>query len=704
MQRLAISNFIAGRIASGSPGKSGSIPILIFFTFFFGTISQTLTAQDKARVDSLKLVLQVQLPAEQYPTLFALAVAYADKDNKQSFQYIDQANAVALMLGDTVKIVQSGRIKGQILRRLDRLDEAIALFTRLMPIARRNGLDNHYKIILNSLALAHTERAEYHKALEYHLQSLEMREKEGDKGQISVTLDNIGLVYYKLNDYIKAIEYFERSLELKAQADGDHADYIAIINLGYCYIGLQRYEKAREYFVEGLEVCGEDCPVSSLLDAELGLGLSHLHEGNLDQATIHLNRSYEMSVKADNKRIQGESLIRLSEVAMKERQYDSALVRLSKAEQLALSSGYVKSLIDVYRHLSNLYKNEHDFEKASYYQDKYIQLKDSIFSEGLIKNIASIQTRLEERENIKTIATQDEELTRQRNLNFAIIIIAVLATLLVFMLFRINIARRRANERLDREVKVATKDLQAANQLLAEVNKELDHFIYKTSHDIRGPLATLKGLCNVALTDVEDSTALKYLNKLDFTATQLDTLLRRLQKINQINHSVVQIREIDFSKIIDHVEILEARKGLPPRLSILRDIGGDIRYSSDQELVTLILENLIANAIKFHDTSDRVEPFVKVVIAQNDDNIVIRVIDNGIGIGEVDPEELFHIFARASERSASGGIGLYLSRRAAQKLGGKIDLHSTPEGFTEVIVTLPIDAIEAVVIESQASK
>ncbi|HYG04087.1 MAG TPA: HAMP domain-containing sensor histidine kinase, partial [Chryseosolibacter sp.] len=295
-----------------------------------------------------------------------------------------------------------------------------------------------------------------------------------------------------------------------------------------------------------------------------------------------------------------------------------------------------------------------------------------------------------ERENIKTIATQDEALARQRTLNISVAIIAILTGLLGFMLYRNNVARRRANERLDKEVQTATQDLQAANKLLGEVNKELDHFIYKTSHDIRGPLATLKGLCNVALTDVNDQTALTYLHKLDFTASQLDTLLRRLQKINQINNAPLHAHAIDFNEIVDYVELIEKRKGLPPRFKVIREIPRKITYTSDLELVTLIMENLIANAIKFHDTSDRVDPFVKVIVEAEESSIVVKVIDNGIGIGETHPEELFHIFARASERSLSGGIGLYLSRRATQKLGGHIDLHVTSEGFTEVVVTLPL--------------
>jgi signal transduction histidine kinase len=703
MDYTALSNFITGRLTGGFPRRSGSIPILIFLHLFLGTVSFTATSQHLDRIDSLKSILQKQSGSDEYATLLELTFAYVDKDNNQSLRFIDQANATAIALGDTAKIVKCGRIKGQLLRRLDRLDEAMAIFDKLLAVAKRNDLQKDYNLMLNSLALAYTDRGNYDKALEYHFQSLDIREREGNQDEISISLGNIGFVYYKLDDITKAIEYFERSLQLAKKSEDEPEPYARLlINLGHCYKTISDYDKANDYFESGLELCGNNCPFDLLIDGEYGLGATYIEQAKFAEAEVHFNQSYTMAVQADNKRFQAENLIHLSKIAMSRNEYDSAEQRLERAEVLAQRSGYLELLGRIYPEFVTLYKQRKDYERASHYQDRYIQLKDSLFSEGLIKKVATAQAKIEERENIKTIANKDEELARQRTLNLAFVVIAVLATLLVFMLYRSNSARRKANERLDNEVKAATKDLQAANQLLAEVNQELDHFIYKTSHDIRGPLATLKGLCNVALADVNDATALRYLNKLDFTASQLDTLLRRLQKINQINNAATQASAIDFEEIVNSVVLMERRKGFPKRLTIQRQIQQDIVYTSDIELVTLILENLIANAIKFYDASDRIDPFVKVTIGMEDAAVVIRVIDNGIGIGEVNPEELFHIFARASERSLSGGIGLYLSRRATQKLGGEIDLHSTPEGHTEVVVTLPIK--HNAVLESTAKQ
>jgi signal transduction histidine kinase len=670
-----------------SMGQSTKWLINIFLIFFFQI--NTIGAQDLKIVDSLKAALTTQSTTDQYETLVELTIQYVDRDNNTALGFIEQAYTAALLLADTAKIVRSGRIKGQLLRRLDRLDETREIFDKLLLIAKRNNLDNDRKVILNSLAVLYTDMANYDKALELNFQSLLIREAEGNKADISVSLGNIGRVYYKLNDYEKAIEYYERALQFKKEANETYHVDVTLINIGLCYNGLSQFDKALEYFKRGLKFCGENCPENIRMDGEYGLGVAYFSIYDFKEAKLYFNRSLALAKKGDNKRFQADNLYLLGRIAIKEGDYELAVQHLSTAEHLAQQAGYNKILIDVLRQFSLLYKEQQNYELASVYQDKYIQLKDSIFSEGLIKNLAAVQTKFEERENLKTIASKDEELWQQRQLNIAVATIAVLAALLVFMLIKSNRAKRKANERLDKEVQEATRDLRAAYKLLAEVNKELDHFIYKTSHDIRGPLASLKGLCNVALTDVEDPIALSYFGKIDFTATRLDTLLRRLQKINQINNAGLKKEQIDFDDLLNEVEMMERSKGFPERLSIKRELKEDIDFIADKELIYLILENLIDNAIKFYDHTKE-NPFVLIQILKQEDNIIISVIDNGIGIGQADPEELFQMFVRASERSVSGGIGLYLSRRATDKLGGEIHMRTTRDGFTEFYVMLPL--------------
>ena len=136
--------------------------------------------------------------------------------------------------------------------------------------------------------------------------------------------------------------------------------------------------------------------------------------------------------------------------------------------------------------------------------------------------------------------------------------------------------------------------------------------------------------------------------------------------------------------------MLEKKKGLPPELKINTDIDPTARIESDKELVRIVLENLIDNAIKFYNDSERVDSFMNIHISPvENDGVKVRVIDNGIGISESSPGKLFQMFSRASERSETGGIGLYITKTATEKIGGKVGLLTTPEGYTEFYVIFP---------------
>ena len=119
---------------------------------------------------------------------------------------------------------------------------------------------------------------------------------------------------------------------------------------------------------------------------------------------------------------------------------------------------------------------------------------------------------------------------------------------------------------LDQQVQDKTKELVDTNEQLTKVNEELDNFIYKTSHDIRGPLASLKGMVNLAIMDVKDDKALGYLEKLDLTAEKLNMVLTRLLIVNRINHAELKPETVHFEPIIQEILTLEVKKGVPAKV------------------------------------------------------------------------------------------------------------------------------------------
>ncbi len=685
---------------------------LIVTFVFCASIFFDAKSQDKRRIDSLMQALDnAGSDKEELDAKVSLAYEFFDTDKVRSLEYSSEAYVLAKQLGDSAQIVMAGRIKGQMLRRFDRLQESIDILTDILPIAKRNKYDEHYKKILNALALAYTFQANYDKALEYNFQSLVVRENEGDKAEMSIAMNNIGLIYYKLKNYESALKYYNQTLDLKAQV-GDELELEKIyINRALCFVHLKKFEEAIQDINKGLSLCGDRCDDQIKIQGKFGLGESSFWLGEIDRAENQFKESLNLALRTNDKRFQAENLIYLGLIDIQKKKYDEAINHLNKADSIASRSGYNQLLVDVYKQFSFVYSQTNDFRNATIYQDKYIRLTDSLFREDLVKNIAKVQTQYEERKNIATIASNEVLIKQQHNLNIAVAVIALLAGLLVLVLQfgnrnikRVNAKLSEAkeviqeknlelankNKELDYQVEKKTADLARANTSLKQVNDELDNFIYKTSHDIRGPLASLKGMCNVALMDVKDEVALDYLKKLDATAERLNTILTRLVIINQINNSKLSIERIDFKSIVSDVLLLERKKGVPQELLIIPQIDEDVSVESDKELVRIVLENLIDNAIKFYNDSDRVKSFVKIHITTTPNaGAKVRVIDNGIGISESSPGKLFQMFSRLSERSETGGIGLYITKTATEKIGGKVGLLTTPEGYTEFYVIFP---------------
>lgn len=698
-------------------------------------LSLTFKCYSQDRIlDSLKVELGLSSGLKKADILVELARANYFSNTQESLRYIDLALALSTDLNDRFRIVKSSRLRAQILRRLERLEESIKVFEDIYNAEKNNlgknkEVDRELMTVLNGLGNTYALLANYDKALEFHFQALILKEKEDDLSEISISLNNIGFVYFKLKDYEKALEYLLRSLNAKNKiSDSFDLDRL-YINIGMCNIHLNNFTDALNYINEGFKICGENCSDEIAIEGEFGLGVANFNLKEIDKARVHFMNSYTRAKANESKRWEAENLVYLARIDLIANRYQEAKSLLTEGESISSSLKYNQLVLDHYKEFANLYRITKDFENAAYYQSKYITLKDSLIGEELVKNIAKTQTQFEERENIKTIAQKDEALARQRMLNLAIGTIAFLAALLVFVLYHSNKVRRRVNARLsitntklgeanatieaqnkqlqsyndklEAEVKKATADLLVANTSLEKVNKELDNFIYKTSHDIRGPLASLKGMCNVALMDVKDQLALGYLQKLDETATKLNRILTRLLIINQINSAAIHPEPLDMDKVVDDVILLESKKGLPQGFQFKREIQRNMIFRSDDALIRIILENLIDNTIKFHNDSGRVIPFAHIKIFTAGPHMHIHVIDNGVGIALENPDRIFQMFTRASEKSGTGGLGLYLIKQAVTRLGGEVGLQLTAEGFTEFYATLPLEIPKELMRSSQ---
>ncbi|MFM9837695.1 MAG: tetratricopeptide repeat protein [Cyclobacteriaceae bacterium] len=649
---------------------------------------------------------------------------YNQVDYTIALDYAEQFDKLAKINGDSLKIVEGGKMIAYSLVDLGRNDEAIEILIRILGIAQRNvsqfpELKKQIKFILNNTGLCYTYRGNYDKALEYHYKSLQIREDEGDKKSICTALNNIGLVYFNLKDYKNAIDFYERAIFIKSEI-GDNSDLESIMtNVGLCHNRLGDYKIAIQYFNKAFGVCGNDCSESIKLEGYLGLGVAYFRRNNLEKAEDFLMKALIISRFQNNKLYQWSSLYQLSFVEESKGNGVLSLRYLNEAYGIAAKSDFVEPLIETYKQFVKIYSSESDYKNIAYYSEKYINLKDSIYSEDLIKNLAKVQTNYAERENIKTIKEKDQVLElrqalieRQRVQYIFIMAITLLVLGLGLVLLIANRRQQRAsaelanakvkieeqnrmlaiqNKELDARVKLRTAELSKSNKMLTEVNSELDNFLYKTSHDIRGPLVTLKGLCNLALIEAKEPSLRDILDKLDGQSDKMAKILSRLTAVGKVNQSNLAPVKINFKSILDGILKSEEANSLPKNVKVTYELGSNVSMISDAELVTNILENLIDNGIKFYNNSSRVDPFVHVIVKQESNHVMVKVEDNGIGILNAKPDEVFHMFMRASERSDTGGVGLYLSKICTDKLGGEIKLEQTSKDGSTFVIQFPLD-------------
>lgn len=688
-------------------------------------IATTAAAQSKEYLDSLEAKLETLKGAERFQICYDLAYDYWLTDRAKALHYGEEANKWALMSGDTLKITRGKLAYGNVLCGLERIDDAIRELEISLTLARRHQFRHEMKYILNVIARAYQARANYEKALEYYYQTLLIREEGGKPDEISIALTNIGVVLYKLGNYHESIKYFLRAIEMKRQFKIKHDLDLALVNIGSCYIYIGQYEQAKQVIAEGLAECRPNCRYSIIIDAHHALGKMFLRQFTADpenfqardSAEAHLMFSYNLSLESNYVLTQLDNLSRLGDLYLNANDIPRAFKVLNRADSLSATTSYNERKMDIYHGLAELYQKTADFEKASHYQRKFMALQDTLVRKKLHEIVAT-STNIHERENLQTIANKESIIQRQQSLNIAIIIIAILTALLLIVVYRNNRIKARVNAALseakaiielqnrqllnsniylDRELKERNADLEKANESLIKANDELDNFIYRTSHDIRGPLATLKGMCHVALLDVKDPLAQNYLQKLDLTADKMNMILTRLLVVNQIHASSIASQKINFEELVDEIVALQTKKGLPQNMSITKQIDQTIEFFSDREFIRIILENLIDNAVKFYNATEGVEPFVRVEITRQGATLLIRVIDNGIGIRNIQPGKIFQMFSRGSERSQTGGIGLYITKTAVEKLHGDITLDVTREGFTQFSVILPLSNIAVAV-------
>lgn len=256
--------------------------------------------------------------------------------------------------------------------------------------------------------------------------------------------------------------------------------------------------------------------------------------------------------------------------------------------------------------------------------------------------------------------------------------------------------------------KLAELEKDRLNSALAEKNREMENFLYITSHDLRGPLVNIQGfgqnllerLALVREKTLGEGTAcdpelkallaekipmdLKFIAE---SAAKMDRLIASLLRVSRLGRLEPRPEKLNVDALMDrtlsHISFRAEAEGA----EIER---GSLPYCfADRESVEQIFANLLENAIK-HRHPDR-KPVIKVTGRLAGGRAVYEFRDNGAGISDAERDKVWDIFYRADASSQGEGIGLSIVRTLAEKNGGGARMESEPGKGSVFTVELPAE-------------
>ncbi|MEJ7644619.1 MAG: ATP-binding protein [Chryseolinea sp.] len=246
--------------------------------------------------------------------------------------------------------------------------------------------------------------------------------------------------------------------------------------------------------------------------------------------------------------------------------------------------------------------------------------------------------------------------------------------------------RRHENVKISKEL-----ILKNQNEELKKLNRELDLFVYSTSHNLRAPLRSVLGLVNLSrheLADNNTSVLPQYFSMMEQSIAQLDDTLRLILDYSKSSRLDDESEVIEFEKLFDGIfSNLKFHNGPESILKVTTVHPGPV-FGCNKMRLSLIVLNILSNAIKYYDPSKK-QSFIKIEVFPSEEQAVIVIDDNGIGISTELQNRVFDMFYRATEKSDGSGLGLYIVKETLDRLGGSITLLSTPGAGTKFRITIP---------------
>jgi ligand-binding sensor domain-containing protein/signal transduction histidine kinase len=254
-----------------------------------------------------------------------------------------------------------------------------------------------------------------------------------------------------------------------------------------------------------------------------------------------------------------------------------------------------------------------------------------------------------------------------------------------------NFQLKESNALLEKKVQSRTKELHQAYQEMSRANKDLDHYIYRSAHDIKGPIARILGLSQLGKLEgyISPQIGLTYLDKIEDCSRELDRMLTKIVQTHELKTKLLHIEEVDLYSLVWSILMDISSSEDISGLQLTTDLTVDKMYT-DTLLLKTMLRNVILNAVQYRDKKKR-NSYVRVATKIEGDKVIFTVKDNGIGVTHNIVKKIYDMFFKGTELSKGFGLGLYEAKIIAKKLKGQICLNVNDIQETEFQMDVPVN-------------
>ena len=253
------------------------------------------------------------------------------------------------------------------------------------------------------------------------------------------------------------------------------------------------------------------------------------------------------------------------------------------------------------------------------------------------------------------------------------------------------------NAHLEDLVRERTSKIWKMNEDLSKANEELDLFIYRASHDLKGPVSRLLGLSVLVKMDQTGTVNQDYTGIIERSAGEMNRVIQKLTNIHHINKRRLQFQRIDLLSLIGRIKMNLGKFYPIENLNLELRLDPKQAFISDELLCEIILENLLENAFVF---KKKQTANVCVSYFFKEDHMELCIHDSGLGIAADLQVRIFEMFYRGSELSRGSGLGLYLVKKAVERLNGEIKVNSKERNYTLFTIQLPLPAYSSTALTS----